>query len=264
MNNPVEYNQVMYHLGLSKKNIAEAQYVLLPGDPGRVESIAQSFTNPKFLAKHREYTSWLAYAGDLPVLICSTGMGGPSVSICVEELAQLGVKNFIRVGTTGAIQPQIELGDLIINDAAVRLDGASKHYAPIEFPAVADLALTNILVEVAEEEKIPYHVGISVSSDTFWPGQERYDSYSGYVIRAYQGSLAEWRSLGAYNYEMETATLFIVAKVLGLRAASICGVVAQRGVSENISSADIYNRASERFIKVVHRALNKLNLRGKK
>ena len=150
------------------------------------------------------------------VLVCSTGMGGPSVAIGLEELARLGIKNFIRVGTTGCIQENINLGDVIINNAAVRLEGTSAHYAPVNFPAVASLKLTNALNDAAAALNVPHHVGISVSSDTFWPGQERYDSFTGYVCNALRGTLKEWQALGALNYEMETAALFVVAQAFGL------------------------------------------------
>ena len=263
MGNLANFNEVLYHTGLSAAMIAKAEYAILPGDPGRVEILAQAFGRAEFIASHREYTSWLTYVNDKPILVCSTGMGGPSVSIGMEELARIGIKKFIRVGTTGSIQEHIKLGEVVINNAAVRLDGASRHYAPIEFPAVASLEITNALVSAATEADVPYHVGISISSDTFWPGQERYDSFTGYVPRALQGSLQEWQALGASNYEMETATLFIVAQSMGLAAGSICGVVAQRTQSEHVASSDIYQLASERFISVVKRALLNMTKEGK-
>ena len=263
MGNLAAFNEVLYHTGLSTSMIKKAEYAILPGDPGRVEVLAKAFGEAEFIASHREYTSWLTYINGKPILVCSTGMGGPSVSIGMEEFARIGIKKFIRVGTTGSIQEKIKLGDVVINNAAVRLDGASRHYAPIEFPAVASLKLTNALVEAAGEVEVPYHVGISVSSDTFWPGQERYDSFTGYVSRALQGSLKEWQALGACNYEMETATLFIVAQSMGLAAGSICGVVAQRTQSEHVASPDIYKLASERFISVVKKALINMIKEGK-
>ena len=263
MGNLADFKEVLYHTGLSTAMIEKAEYAILPGDPGRVEVLAKAFGEAEFIASHREYTSWLTHINGKPILVCSTGMGGPSVSIGMEELARIGIKKFIRVGTTGSIQEHIKLGEVVINNAAVRLDGASRHYAPIEFPAVASLELTNALVEAAAEVEVPYHVGISISSDTFWPGQERYDSFTGYVPRALRGSLQEWQALGASNYEMETATLFVVAQSMGLAAGSICGVVAQRTQSEHVASPDIYQLASERFILVVKRALSNMTKEGK-
>ena len=166
-------DEIMYHIGLSATMLKGAKYALLPGDPGRVEALAKALGSAEYLASHREYTSWLVKIAGENVLVCSTGMGGPSVAIGMEELARLGIDNFIRVGTTGAIQDNIELGDVIINKAAVRLDGASGHYAPLSFPAVACFDLTYALQKAAKDLNIAAHLGISVSSDTFWPGQER-------------------------------------------------------------------------------------------
>ncbi len=258
MKNYAAKDEILYHVGLSREMLNGAEYALLPGDPGRVQPLAEAIGPAQYLNAHREYTSWLSEVAGKKVLVCSTGMGGPSVAIGMEELARLGIKNFIRVGTTGSIQEKVNLGDVIINNAAVRLDGTSLHYAPAVFPAVADLKLTNALCNAAEALKIPYHTGISVSSDTFWPGQERYDSFTGYVCNAMRGTLKEWQALGALNYEMETAALFVVAQAFGLKAAAVCGVIAKRTQSESIAPPEIYAQASERFCSVVKQALQDL------
>ena len=236
MGNKVMPNEVLYHIGISAEMLKGAEYALLPGDPGRVEALARALGTAEPVGCHREYTSWLADVEGTSVLVCSTGMGGPSVAIGMEELARLGIKNFIRVGTTGSIQ---------------------------NFPAVASFELTLALQQPAESLSIPYHTGISVSSDTFWPGQERYDSYTGYVRKSLQGSLQEWQALGALNYEMETAALFIVAQSFGLQAASICGVVAKRTDSELVAPQDLYELASQRFQAVVKKTLQDLIKAGK-
>ncbi len=246
---------VQYHIGLARNMLAGATLALLPGDPGRVMDLAAAVGDASPLAFHREYKSALARVNGTNVLVMSTGMGGPSVAIGLEELARLGVRQFIRVGTTGAIQPEIALGDLIINEAAVRLDGASTHYAPLPFPAVADHALTGVLLQAARELGVPHHLGIAASTDTFWPGQERYDSFTGYVPRKFQGSMAEWQALGVLNYEMETATLFTVARAMRVQAAAICGVVAQRVETEGVASQAVYKLAEARFQQVVKRIL---------
>lgn len=188
MQNYAAQDEILYHVGLSREMLKGAEYALLPGDPGRVESLAKALGPAQYLNTHREYTSWLAVVEGQNVLVCSTGMGGPSVAIGLEELARIGIKNFIRVGTTGCIQENINLGDVIINNAAVRLEGTSTHYAPLNFPAVASLKLTTALNDAAAALNVPHHVGISVSSDTFWPGQERYDSFTGYVCNALRGT----------------------------------------------------------------------------
>lgn len=247
--------EVLYHVGFCAADLQGAKWALLPGDPGRVQGLAESIGSARFITSHREYTSWLADLAGNPVLVCSTGMGGPSVAICLEELARMGVTGVIRVGTTGTIQGYIDLGDIIINKAAVRLDGTSCHYAPVNFPAVADFDITMALKQAAEQSDIPFHVGISVSSDTFWPGQERYDSFSGYVRKALQGSLQEWQALGALNYEMETSALFVTAQALGIKAGSVCGVIAKRTESESIAPPEIYAAAEERFQMAAKKAL---------
>ncbi|MCF6765897.1 uridine phosphorylase [Thiotrichales bacterium 19S3-7] len=240
-----------YHVNLSRYDLKGVTTALLPGDPQRVEYLANLLDkNFDFITTHREYTSATALINNQKVLICSTGMGGPSVGICLEELAMLGVKNFIRVGTTGAIQKHINLGDVIITSASVRLDGTSLHYAPIEYPAVADFDLTMKLVESARIQNIAMHLGITASSDTFYPGQERYDSYSGYVRRSFQGSLKEWQKLNVLNYEMESSALFSIASTFGLKAASIAAVIANRVVSET-PDATSYDEAMAKIINIV-------------
>jgi uridine phosphorylase len=136
----------------------------------------------------------------------------------------------------------------------VRLDGASTHYAPIEYPAVADYEIVRALIQAARKLQIPYHVGITCSSDTFYPGQERYDTFSGYVPRHLQGSLEEWRRLNVLNYEMEAATLFVMCNALGLRAGCVAGVAAQRTRSESVA-LDQLQMSEENAIRVAAKAV---------
>ncbi|MGB0893051.1 MAG: uridine phosphorylase [Parashewanella sp.] len=222
----------VFHLGLTKEMLDGAVTAIVPGDPERVKRIAELMDNPKFLASHREYTSYLAYLNGKAVVVCSTGIGGPSTSIAVEELAQLGVTTFLRVGTTGAIQPHVNVGEVIVTQASVRLDGASQHFAPMEFPAVADFACTTAMVEACRDKGIEPHVGITASSDTFYPGQERYDTVSGRVTRRFAGSMKEWQDMGVLNYEMESATLFTMCASQGWRAACVAGVIVNRTQQE--------------------------------
>lgn len=226
-----------YHLGLDAKAIRGAKVALIPGDPDRVPALASTHPIEKAeeIAWKREFRTWLGYVEDWPVLITSTGIGGPSTSIVLDELAQLGVETFIRVGTTGAIQPDIKLGDVIITTGAVRLDGASTHYAPIEYPAVSHHELVGALIEAARSLGIPYHVGITCSSDTFYPGQERRDSFTGYIPRRFQGATDEWRRLHVLNYEMEAATVLTLCAAFGLRGACVTGVVVRRVEREHIT-----------------------------
>ncbi len=230
----------VYHLNLNSDQIENSKLVILPGDPFRVPKLAESIGGDiEELSWKREYRTFIVRKGNNAFLITSTGIGGPSTSIAIEELAMLGVKDFVRVGTTGSIQKYAKVGDVVISKGSVRLDGASTHYAPIEYPAVSDIFLTNLLIEAAKRKNINYHVGITVSSDTFYPGQERYDSYSGYVIKRFRETMKEWQKLGCLNYEMESATLFTVSSALGLRSACITGIIVNRAISEEVALEDL-------------------------
>ncbi|MCX6550809.1 MAG: uridine phosphorylase, partial [Acidobacteria bacterium] len=222
--------RTVYHLNVDSAAIEGAKVALLPGDPGRVESIARTapFERARELANKREYRTWIAYLGTTPVLITSTGIGGPSASIAIDELAQLGVRTFLRVGTTGAIQPDVPVGTVIVTTGAVRLDGASTHYAPIEYPAVAHPEVVQAAIAAATRLNVPFRAGVSASCDTFYPGQERHDSYSGYVPRRFQGATEEWRRLHVLNYEMESSTVLTLTASMGLRGGCVAGVVVNR------------------------------------
>jgi uridine phosphorylase len=247
-----------YHIKLSKEMLRGAKIAIVPGDPGRVEKTAKHISPDSFfLSSNREYTSWLTKSGPNNILICSTGIGGPSLSIAVEELAGLGIEYFIRIGTTGAIQPYISIPSLIITTGAVRLDGASKHYAPIEYPAVADLSVTNALVSGAKATGIPFFTGITASSDTFYPGQERYDTFSKYVIKDFQGTLTQWQKLNVLNFEMESATLFTIASAFGLKAGCIASVIVNRTNSETPDDSVLKN-AEENLASAVKHALENI------
>ncbi|MGL5660955.1 MAG: uridine phosphorylase, partial [Aeromonas sp.] len=202
-------------------------------------------------------TTWRAEMDGKAVIICSTGIGGPSTSIVVEELAQLGIRTFLRIGTTGAIQPHLNVGDVIVTTGSVRLDGASLHFAPMEFPAVADFECTTALVNAAKEIGSTLHVGITASSDTFYPGQERYDTVSGRVVRRFQGSMKEWQGMGVLNYEMESATLLTMCASQGLRAGMVAGVIVNR-TQQEIPSAQTMAKTESDAIKIVLSAARKL------
>lgn len=220
--------KTVFHLGLTPDAIEGATLAIIPGCPDRAGRIAAQLENSRCLVKTREFHAYIGLLSSTPVVICSTGIGGPSTSIAVEELAQLGIRTFLRIGTTGAIQPHINEGDILISQASVRLDGASQHFAPLAYPAVSDFFATQAMVKACDTLSIPYHIGITASSDTFYPGQERYDTFSGYVPKAFQGSCEEWQKLGVMNYEMESATLFTMCAALGLQAACVAGVLVNR------------------------------------
>ncbi|MEB2310134.1 MAG: uridine phosphorylase [Candidatus Brocadiaceae bacterium] len=227
----------VYHLDLNSEKIQDAKIALLPGDPFRSQVIAETIsgiygTENTKLAWKREFCTYLAEIGGIPLLVTSTGIGGPSASIAIDELAQLGIDTFIRVGTTGAIQERVDIGDVIITSGSVRLDGASTHYAPIEYPAVAHHEVINALVEGAKKTETRYHVGVTASSDTFYPGEERYDSFTKYVLRKFQGATKEWQKLHVLNYEMESSTVLTLTASMGLRGGCITGVVNRGGTGK--------------------------------
>lgn len=253
----------VFHLGLTREQLDGAELAIIPGDPARVARIAAAISESEGggevvdLASTREYTSARVTHGDKSVVVCSTGIGGPSTSIAVEELAQLGVRSFVRIGTTGSIQPGVVVGDVIISQAAVRLDGASQHFAPLEYPAASTFETTRALSDAADVLGFRHHVGITASSDTFYPGQERYDTMAGDVTTRFKGSLAEWQRLNVLNYEMEAATLFTMCAANGWSAGCVATVIANR-LHEEIP-ADIDHTAMERqSIDVVIEALDAL------
>ena len=231
--------------------------MILPGDPKRCAKIAAYFDDAKLVADSREYVTYTGYLDGVKVSVTSTGIGGPSTSIAVEELAQLGIRTFLRIGTTGAIQPHINVGDVLVTTASVRLDGASLHFAPLEFPAVADFECTTALVEAAKSIGATTHVGVTASSDTFYPGQERYDTYSGRVVRHFKGSMEEWQAMGVMNYEMESATLLTMCASQGLRAGMVAGVIVNR-TQQEIPNAETMKQTESHAVKIVVEAARRL------
>lgn len=255
----------VYHLALSKHAIEGAEYALLPGDPFRSALIAERIATlhggvapDRPLAHSREYCTYLAEMAGAKVLITSTGIGGPSTSIAVDELAQLGVRTFIRVGTTGAIQDAIDIGDVVITSGSVRLDGASRQYAPLEYPAVAHHEVVMALVDSAKAVmpglENRFHVGITASTDTFYQGQERRESFLHYVPRAFQGLTEELRQLHVLNYEMESATLLTLCSAFGLRGGCVTGVIGTRATAERIAK-DALRRGEKHAVLVAINAM---------
>lgn len=215
-------SEKMYHIGLSKEDIKGAKYAILPGDPGRVPKIAGCLNNPKRICVNREYTSYLGELEGEPVLVMSTGMGGPSTAIAVEELAQIGIENLIRIGTSGGMQLDVSAGDIVIAQAAIRQEGTSKEYVPVEFPAVADIDLINHLKKAAEELGYKNHTGIVHCKDSFY-GQ--HDPERMPVSYELENKWNAWIKAGALCSEMETASLYTVASTLRLKAAAVLLVI---------------------------------------
>ncbi|WP_395479964.1 uridine phosphorylase [Candidatus Curculioniphilus buchneri] len=244
----------VFHLGLKHSDLQGASLAIVPGDPKRVEKIARLMLNPIHLVTHREFTTWRAELDGTVIVICSTGIGGPSTSIAIEELAQLGIRTFLRVGSTGAIQKFINIGDVLVTTGVVRLDGASQHFAPLEFPAVADFDCTAALIHAAKKCGATLHVGITASSDTFYPGQERYDTYSGRIVKRFRGSMQEWQDMGVMNYEMESATLFTQCATQGLHAGMVAGVIVNRVQQEHPDVTTFIQQTENTVVKIVFEA----------
>lgn len=207
---------MQYHIHLSEEHAAK--YAIIPGDPGRVEKIAAYLDNAKQVGYNREYNSYLGYLDGERVLVVSTGIGGPSCAICVEELAKIGVDTFIRVGTCGGMQPEIEPGDVIIATGAIRQDGTSREYLPIEFPAVADFKVTSALYNAAETLRLTNHIGVVQAKDSFY-GQHSPESMP--ISSELLAKWEAWKRGGCLASEMEGAALFIVSAARKLRSGAV-------------------------------------------
>ena len=214
---------LQYHIGLKEGDVGE--YVLLPGDPKRCEKIAKYFDDAKLVADRREFTTYTGYLNGVKVSVTSTGIGGPSASIAMEELVKVGAKYFIRVGTCGGMDLDVKSGDLVIATGAIRMEGTSKEYAPIEFPAVANYDIVTALINSAKKLDLPYHVGVVECKDSFY-GQHSPELMP--VNYELQNKWNAWLKLGCLASEMESAALFIVASYLKVKVGSIFLVVANQ------------------------------------
>ena len=216
-------NGEQYHIGLKEGDAGK--YVILPGDPKRCKKIAEYFDDAKLIADRREYTTYTGYLNGEKVTVTSTGIGGPSASIALEELVKIGAEKFIRVGTCGGIDIDVKGGDLVIATGAVRMEGTSKEYAPIEFPAVADLDITNALVEAGKKLNHPFHTGIVQCKDSFYGQHSPEKSPVGYELL---NKWEAWKRLGCKASEMESAALFVVASALKVKVGSVFLTVANQ------------------------------------
>lgn len=212
-----------YHIGLREGDIGE--YVILPGDPKRCEKIAAYFDEPKLVADRREFVTYTGFLNGVKVSVTSTGIGGPSASIALEELVKVGGKYFIRVGTCGGMQPNVKSGDLVIATGAIRMEGTSKEYAPIEYPAVADYDIITALKTSAEKLKLPHHVGVVQCKDAFY-GQHNPELMP--VSYELENKWQAWLKMGCLASEMESAALFIAGSFLRVKVGSIFLVVANQ------------------------------------
>lgn len=222
-----------YHIGLSEEH--SAKYAIIPGDPGRVEKIAAFLEDAHQVGNNREYNSYMGYLDGEKVLVVSTGIGGPSCAICVEELAKIGVDTFIRVGTCGGMQPEVAPGDVVIATGAIRQDGTSREYMPIEFPAVADFHVTSALYQAAQELGYDNHIGVVQAKDSFY-GQHSPESMP--ISSELLAKWEAWKRGGCLASEMEGAALFIVSAARKLRSGAVFHCVWNQEVSQSAMPKD--------------------------
>ena len=247
-----------YHIGAAPGEVGP--YVILPGDPGRCEKIASHFEDPRKVAQNREYTTYTGRLDGELVSVMSTGIGGPSAAIGMEELVHCGADTFIRVGTSGGMQKEILGGDVVIATGAIRFEGTSKEYAPIEYPAVADFEVTAALRESAKELKLTTHLGVVQCKDNFY-GQHSPDTMP--VAYELNDKWDAWMRCGALASEMESAALFIVAGVRRVRCGSVLLVVANQ-TRRALGLPDEQIHDTEAAIKVAVGAIRRLILEDKK
>ena len=205
-----------YHIECGPGDVG--RYVLLPGDPGRVPLIASFLEDAHKVAQHREYTTYTGHLNGVKVSVTSTGIGGPSTAIAVEELAKIGADTFIRVGTSGLMQPFMQSGDLVVVSGAVRDEGTANHYMPMAFPAIADLDVVECLRQACAARGMRHHVGISHSKDSFY-GEVTPERMP--IADELQKNWKAWVMGGVLCSEMEAATLFVVSSVLHKRAGGL-------------------------------------------
>ena len=252
-------HEKQYHINVSAGEVGK--YCILPGDPGRCEKIAAHFDEPYFLSQNREYVIWNGKLCGETVSVCSTGIGGPSAAIAMEELVACGADTFIRVGTCGGIDLSVKAGDAVIASGAVRQDGTSREYAPIEFPAVSDPEVMIALRESAKELGVPNHTGVVQAKDSFY-GQHSPSRMpvAGELLAKWEA----WKRLGVLASEMESGTLFTVASYLRVRCGAVFSVVWNQerfdaGFDDNTDE----HHDTEQAIKIAIEALKKLILEDK-
>ncbi len=223
MKNYSEDASRQYHIQVAEGEVG--RYVILPGDPKRCAKIAQYFEEPVLIADNREYVTYTGILCGERVSVTSTGIGGPSAAIAMEELCRCGADTFVRIGTCGGMQTQVKSGDVVIATGAIRMEGTSREFAPIEFPAVPDLAVTNALAAAAGKKGYPFHTGVVQCKDSFYGQHEPETKPVSYEL---MHKWEAWKRLGCLASEMESAALFVVASYLGVRVGSCFLVVANQ------------------------------------
>lgn len=214
---------IQYHIRIKPGEVARC--VLLPGDPSRAEKIASRFDEAREIASNREFRTFTGRVGKTPISVTSTGIGGPSAAIAVEELSRCGADTFIRVGTSGAVDRRLKTGDLVIANAAVRDEGTSPQYVPLSYPAVADLEVTNALVEAARRLKVKFRVGLVVSKDAFYSEEPKTIPLGKQAKEVWK----VWERARVLATEMECSTIYTICSIRGLRGGGVVAVIGPVG-----------------------------------
>ncbi len=244
-------DKTMYHIGVAPGQVGK--YVILPGDPKRCIKIAAYFDDPVFIADNREYVTYTGTLDGVPVSVTSTGIGGPSASIAMEELHMCGADTFIRVGTAGGMDLDVQAGDVVIASGAIRMEGTSKEYAPIEWPAVADFEITNALYQAAVSLGYRKHVGVVECKDAFYGQHKPEDLPMSYeLLNKWQS----WLRLGCKASEMESAALFTVGAYLKVRVGAVLFIMSnQERVKQGLSNVIEHDTD-----KAIHTAIDAIRL----
>lgn len=243
---------LQYHIAV--KNGDVGKYVIMPGDPKRCKKIAAYFDDAKLIADNREYVTYTGYLDGVKVSVTSTGIGGPSASIALEELVKAGANTFIRIGTCGGMDIDVKGGDVVVATSAIRMEGTTKEYAPIEFPAVANLDVVNALVNSAKKLGFEYHAGVVECKDSFYGQHEPEKMPVNYeLINKWNA----WLKLGCLASEMESAALFVVGSYLRVKVGSVFLVVAnQEREKQGLENPVIHD--TDKAIKVAVEAIRKM------
>lgn len=243
-------NDHQYHIGLKRGDIG--RYVILPGDPGRVPVIAEHFDRPRLVAQNREYTTYAGTVDGIPIAVTSTGIGCPSAAIAVEELVAVGADTFIRVGTAGSLQPRVKVGDLIITTGAVRHEGTTRHYIPIEYPAVPDLDVTMALREAARRFGYAAHAGIVHCKDAFYAE----DTERMPLTEENKGLWKAWQKGNVLATSMEDAAIFVVSSIRGVRAGEVLAAIGltykDQAVVQHRAGVEEAIRTAIEAVKILH------------
>ncbi len=245
-------NTLKYHIACTEADVGK--YCILPGDPGRCEKIAKYLDFAKFVVSNREYTTYTGLLCGEKVSVVSTGIGGPSAAIAVEELASLGVHTFIRIGTCGGINTKVCPGDVVIATSAVRCDGTTREYAPECFPATADFEATSALVSAAEELGFTHHVGVVHSKDAFY-GQANPENMP--MSQELLDKWETWKRLGVLASEMEASTLFVVGAARKLRCGACFNAIWNQE-REKMGLRDEEHHDTDRAVRVAVQAIKLL------